>query len=172
MTPNRVRPPRPAGPRRERGVMLLEALIAILIFSVGILAIVGMQSVAIKNVVEGKTRSDAGFLADEIIAKMWNDTVNIGSYAYVGSGTAPTQLTGWMTRVKSILPGADPAAVPAGVTPALPVIAVTNITTNALGVVNGGTVQITMQWQLPQEMTQNPPLPPHKYVVLASIYTN
>jgi type IV pilus assembly protein PilV len=153
--------------------MLLEALIAILIFSVGILSIVGMQSVAIKNVVEGKTRSDAGFLADQIIAKMWIDTVHIGNYAYTGSGTESTELNAWMTRVKATLPGVDPAAVPAGVTPALPVIAVTNITTSpATGLVNGGTVQITMRWQLPKEMAQTPPPPPHQYVVLASIYSN
>ena len=31
----------------ERGVMLIEALVAILIFSIGILAVVGMQAVAI-----------------------------------------------------------------------------------------------------------------------------
>jgi len=53
---------------RERGVMLIEALIAILIFSIGILAVVGMQGVAIKNVTESKYRSEAAFLANELIS--------------------------------------------------------------------------------------------------------
>ena len=41
---------------RQAGVMLLEAMIAILIFSVGILAIVGMQGTAIQNMSEAKYR--------------------------------------------------------------------------------------------------------------------
>jgi type IV pilus assembly protein PilV len=152
--------------------MLLEALIAILIFSVGILSIVGMQSVAVKNVVEGKTRSDAGFLADQIIAKMWTDTPNIDKYAYPGTGTEDAKLTDWMNRVKSTLPGVDPTGVPTGVTAALPEISVTDITTNAAGVKTGGKVKITMKWQLPQEMKQNPVPLPHQYVVVASININ
>ena len=43
--------------------MLLEALIAILIFSMGILALMGMQATAINTVSESKYRSNAGFLA-------------------------------------------------------------------------------------------------------------
>ncbi len=175
MSRNRTKLPRASGPRRERGVMLLEALIAILIFSVGILSIVGMQSVAIKNVVEGKSRADAGFLAEQLIANMWNDTPNIDQYAFTGSGTPPPQLTAWMTKVEASLPGVDPAAVPAGVTPALPIVFVdpNTITINpTTGLKSGATVTITVRWQLPQEMKQTPVPLPHKYVVMASIYTN
>ena len=43
----------------ERGVMLIEALVAILIFSIGILAVVGMQAIAIKDVTSAKYRSEA-----------------------------------------------------------------------------------------------------------------
>src|SRR5205823_13644336 len=50
-------------PGSERGVMLIEALAAILIFSIGILAVVGMQAVAIKDVASAKYRSEAAFLA-------------------------------------------------------------------------------------------------------------
>jgi len=60
-------------PGRERGVMLIEALVAILIFSIGILAVVGMQAVAIKDVTAAKYRSEAAFLAQELLAQMWTD---------------------------------------------------------------------------------------------------
>ena len=51
--------------------MLLEAFIAILIFSMGILAIVGMQASAVKTSADAKYRSEASLLANELIGQMW-----------------------------------------------------------------------------------------------------
>jgi len=51
--------------------MLLEALIAILIFSLGILAIVALQAVSIKLTEDAKYRSDAALLAEELLGQMW-----------------------------------------------------------------------------------------------------
>jgi len=56
---------------RQTGSMILEALIAILIFSIGILALVGMQSTAINTVSDSKYRSTAGFLANEMVGTIW-----------------------------------------------------------------------------------------------------
>lgn len=56
---------------RQRGVMLLEALIAILIFSIGILAIVALQASSIKLASDSKYRSDANMLANQLIGQMW-----------------------------------------------------------------------------------------------------
>lgn len=55
----------------QTGVMLLEALIAILIFSVGILAIVGLQANSIKLAGDAKYRSEANILANQLIGNMW-----------------------------------------------------------------------------------------------------
>lgn len=140
-------------PRLQQGVMLIEALLAILIFSIGILAIVGMQSVAIRSVTDSKTRSDASFLANELMSQMWTDAGNISSYAYAGTGTPPARLTDWITTVQSRLPGA--VTVP-------PIVTITGGTTS------GALVQITMRWQMPKEASQG--LPPHNFVVIASVY--
>ena len=145
--------PQSTAPRLQRGVMMIEALLAILIFSVGILAVVGMQAVAIKSVTDSKTRSDASFLANELMAQMWTDAGNISSYAYARSGTAPTRLTDWIATVQLRLPGAT--TVP-------PIVTVTGATTS------GATVQITMRWQLPEEASQG--LPPHNFIIIASVY--
>ena len=51
--------------------MILEAMIAILIFSMGILALVGMQATAINTASDAKYRSTAGFLADQMIGTVW-----------------------------------------------------------------------------------------------------
>jgi type IV pilus assembly protein PilV len=141
--------------KHERGVMLIEALIAILIFSIGILAVVGMQSVAIKNVTDAKIRSDAGFLVNELMSQMWTDSGNINAYIYPGSGTIPTRLAGWITRVNARLP--DATNVP-------PIVAVTG------GTASGGVVQITVRWRLPEEATQG--LPAHQHTMLGTIAYN
>ena len=51
--------------------MLLEALIAILIFSVGILSLVGLQSMATRYSTDAKFRSTAGYLASKRMAEIW-----------------------------------------------------------------------------------------------------
>jgi type IV pilus assembly protein PilV len=60
----------------QTGSVLLEALIAILIFSIGILALVGMQVAAISNVSDAKYRSTAGFLANQIVGTIWSTRNN------------------------------------------------------------------------------------------------
>lgn len=55
----------------QTGSMILEALIAILIFSIGILALIGMQATAINSVADSKYRSAAGFLANQMIGTIW-----------------------------------------------------------------------------------------------------
>lgn len=64
----------------QQGVVLLEALIAILIFSMGVLAIVGLQASMIKNTAESKYRADASFIAQQRIGTMWSDPGNLASY--------------------------------------------------------------------------------------------
>jgi len=129
--------------------MLLEALLGILIFSLGILAVVGMQAMAVKTVAESKYRMDAGFLANEIIGDMWVNRSNLPTYAYAG-GTPPPVLATWAAKVESALPGA--AANP-------PVIAIDA----------ANTVTVTISWQHPEEANLSPPPPPHQYRVITSI---
>jgi len=157
---------KPVNPKRERGVMLIEALIAILIFSIGILAIVGMQGVAIKSVSESKMRSEAALLASELIAQMWSDRGNIALYNYPGSGSVPARLgkltppTGWIGRVANLPGAADnlpKVTVPLPGTPAA----------NA----SGATVKIEIFWQLPEEAALSPRPAPHNHTVIVSIFT-
>jgi type IV pilus assembly protein PilV len=116
---------------RQRGATLLEALIGILIFSVGILALVGMQALAIKQMTDAKYRSDAGFFANEIIGHMWVNRANLGTYAFNGTGTPPAALNSLVTSIQSGLPGVTAAAN-------LPIVTVA-----------GTTVTVTVRWQVP-----------------------
>jgi type IV pilus assembly protein PilV len=80
----------------QKGSMLLEVLIAILIFSFGILAIVGLQAVSIKNGSQAKYRTAASFLANEMIGQMWADRANITT-----NYSAPAN---WSSRIATTLP--------------------------------------------------------------------
>lgn len=145
-------------PKLQGGVVLLEALVAILIFSIGILAIVGLQGAAVKTAADARYRSEAAFLASELMSQIWADAPNVAQYEYPGSGTPPARLTGWVTRVGGRLPGTDPAT-------GLPPI-VDYSTDPTLGPI----VEITVRWRMPEEATKG--LPAHTHRVRANINLN
>lgn len=62
--------PVPVGSKQE-GVVLIEALVSILLFSFGVLALVGLQAAMIKNTSESKYRSDAAYIAQQNIGELW-----------------------------------------------------------------------------------------------------
>ena len=110
--------------KSQQGVMLLEALVAILIFTIGIIAVMGMQAVSISQVSQAKYRTDASYLANQITGRMWVDQANLASYATAGAAGRAA----WDAVVAQTLP--------AGVG----VIAV-----------NGRSVTVTIQWVQPNE---------------------
>lgn len=68
-------------PRKlEQGMALLEGLIAILIFSIGILSIVGLQAASLRHANDAKYRVDASFLANQALGAMWADRENLDAY--------------------------------------------------------------------------------------------
>jgi type IV pilus assembly protein PilV len=64
----------------QKGVALLEALIAILIFSLGILGLIGLQANATKTASQAKYRIDASQIASQRIGTIWVDQANLASY--------------------------------------------------------------------------------------------
>lgn len=103
---------------KQSGVMLLEALIAILIFSVGILALIGMQAASLSNSANATYRSEASYLANQIISQMWADQANLATYslnAAANTCTLGNNVTGgvsanavnWLNNDVSRLPGAS-----------------------------------------------------------------
>jgi len=57
--------------RYQQGVLLIEALIGILIFSIGILALIAMQASAISAQSDAQIRIEAANLADRLVNKIW-----------------------------------------------------------------------------------------------------
>lgn len=139
----------PVQRKSQRGVMLLEALIALLIFSMGILALVGLQAISIKNSSDAKYRSEAAFLANQVIARMWvSDKTNLAGLYNTGGA----EYLNWRTEVQDAsrgLPGsiANPPTIVIDNTPGP----------------NFNRATVTVFWQTPGDPT------PHRYVTVAQI---
>jgi type IV pilus assembly protein PilV len=130
---------------KQHGVMLLEALVGILIFSIGILAMLGMQAVGMRNTIDSKYRSEAAYLANQIVGTMWVDRANIASYDDSGGGNA--RRTAWDNKVLATLPQ-DPAD---------PTITAPSIT------IAGRQATIVVRWERPGDTTVS------SYSVIAQI---
>ncbi|NOS98857.1 MAG: prepilin-type cleavage/methylation domain-containing protein [Methylotenera sp.] len=71
----------PTSQTSQQGVVLLESLIAVLIFSLGILAIAGLQAAMLKNTSDAKYRAEAAFIAQQRLGVMWADPTHLTVYA-------------------------------------------------------------------------------------------
>jgi type IV pilus assembly protein PilV len=99
----RIRLPAAAPPAASRGVVLLEALVAITIFMVGVLGVLALQAKMVTSTSASKYRADAAFLATEIIGQMWSDVPNMAKYD-VSQCSGYALCSGWTTKVASRLP--------------------------------------------------------------------
>ncbi len=89
---------------KQAGVVLIEALLGILIFSIGILALIGMQSVAVKNTTDARYRTEAAYLANGILSQIRLDMANVNLYPDSNVGNYPPRTT-WRNQVEALLPG-------------------------------------------------------------------
>jgi type IV pilus assembly protein PilV len=135
--------------------MLLEALIAVLIFSMGILAIVGMQASAVRATSDAKYRSDASIVANKLIGEMWvsdRSATALQTKFQGDNGTGGPAYISWLDDVNT-LPGAAANPPTVKVVTVAPVLAADPIL---------GQVTITIRWNLPGDE-------PHNYKVIAQI---
>ena len=65
--------------------MLIEVLVSVLLFSIGVLGLITIQAQSVKVSVESRMRTEAVFAANEILGRMWVDRSNLASY--VGTTT-------------------------------------------------------------------------------------
>lgn len=128
---------------RAGGASLVECLVAILIFSIGVLGIVGLQGRSIADAGENNYRAQAALLGGQIIGRMRLDPAALSTYALNGTATpgncaagsnasSNTVVTDWLSQVGSALPAATALAQQVNV--------------------NGtGQVAVTLCWKSPRE---------------------
>ena len=63
----------------QQGAVLLEALIAVLIFSFGILAISGLQAAMMKNTADATYRAEASYIVQQRLGEMLANPLALGS---------------------------------------------------------------------------------------------
>jgi type IV pilus assembly protein PilV len=148
-------------PGRQSGYMLFEAMVALMIFTVGVLGIMGMVVVATQNNTDAKYRIEASLLVNELIGQMWADNrdpaVLTTNYAG-GAGTDGAKYTAWLNDIiaNKRLPGVE-----AG-NPNVPSVVVTCIPSCA-DPRGSSQVFIRISWQLPGESS------PHNHVAVTQI---
>jgi type IV pilus assembly protein PilV len=91
--------------------MILEVLIALLIFSLGVLGLVGLQANATKTSGQAQYRAQAVLLADELIGMMWaGDHSNANLMATYGSSSTDAGFVAWQNKVAALLPTSGASA--------------------------------------------------------------
>lgn len=115
--------------RRQRGVFLIEALIAIVIFAIGILAMISMQAVSIAAQNDAQYRAEAEHLIDQLISQMRiavaHDTTTgeviaatfdvfahrpttTGACNFTGAASTDVIVTDWIATVRGLDGGGNP----------------------------------------------------------------
>lgn len=96
-------PRRRSGRPTQTGAMLLEVLVAILIFSFGVLALVGLQGSMTRAQTEAELRAEASFLANEALGIMWGDVNNLPAFNSATCSTHDPCAT-WQGKIADRLP--------------------------------------------------------------------
>jgi type IV pilus assembly protein PilV len=156
--------------RSQSGVLLLEVLIALLIFALGVLGLVGLQANAIKQSGQAKYRADATLLANDLIGQMWITSRDYATLNAAFTSTAPggPNFLAWKTRVEATLPGATsypPTVALAQIAP-LDAIAGGASAPATPGLTASTRVTITMRWKAPGEPAADPA---HSFVLTNEI---
>jgi type IV pilus assembly protein PilV len=115
-------------PRRrgQTGIALLEVLVSVLLFSLGLLGLIGLQARAVTFSVDAEDRNRAAMLANELVAQMWLMRTTTLS---------PDAVDAWQQRVKDPKTGGLP---------------------NGEGTVaadGAGKANVTITWQAPSRST-------------------
>lgn len=87
----------------QQGMALIEVLVAVLLVSLGMLGLVGLQNASVAMLSDTRYRVEAAALTDDLMSRIWIETNNSTLPAYVNDATAlPAD---WLLKVNR-LPGA------------------------------------------------------------------
>ncbi len=118
-------------PRVQRGVSMIEVLVAVLIFTIGLIGLGGLLITATKSNVSAYFRTQVTFLANNMADRMranplglWNDNYNSTNYPITGTvpvcdataGCTPAQVATrdqivWSQQLTASLPAVGPTSI-------------------------------------------------------------
>lgn len=97
------------GSRRHRGFTLVEALVALLALSIGLLGVAALQMTGLRSNLSASWRSQATYLSYDIIDRMRANRNQRDSYAAAGTppaagSVAASDLAAWTANIAAALP--------------------------------------------------------------------
>jgi type IV pilus assembly protein PilV len=141
----------------QAGIVLLEGLIAILIFSLGILTIIGIQAASVRGVGDAQLRTRAVLLADQLVGQMWVSGGSIGELKTAFESPDGAAYVEWLPQVVAGLPGV------AADSDTAPTVTVANTSDET-----AGQVIVTLFWRTPSMPADER----HRYIVISQISRN
>jgi len=127
------------------GFSLIEVLVGLLLFSLGILGLVGMQASMTETQTVSKVRTDASYLANELIGIMWTDIGNLGNYTTTGCATY-ARCADWQAKLSAQLPQGT----------------LQELTPDTSANATAGDIKITIKWTMPNGAS-------HQYTTTANV---
>ncbi len=122
----------------QRGTSLIEGLLALVVFSIGLMGLLMLLSATLIESGQARYRSEASFLASDLVARLWSGDRSLTSLQSRFGSTEGDDYQAWLRRVQASLPGTSAAANQ-------PVIEIDN----------ERNVIITLVWQTPGEASSH-----------------
>jgi len=94
-------------PRRaQRGIAMIESLIAILILGIALVGTLGLQARSVAALSDAGLRAEATIAANQLLGIMNTDSANAAAYAVAKTAAPGERLAPWYAEVRERIPGA------------------------------------------------------------------
>ena len=91
----------------QKGSSILEGLLAILMFSIGMLSILMLLSTGLVETGNARYRTEASLLASDLVGQMWTGDRSLAALQKRFSDTTSVDYQRWLRTVHDRLPGTD-----------------------------------------------------------------
>lgn len=92
--------------RNQQGIMLLEAMLAVILLGIGLIGAILIQARAFGALSDATMRAEATMASESLVALMTNDLPNASQYALVAGDTESARLAPWAAETRRAIPGA------------------------------------------------------------------
>lgn len=90
-----------------RGFLLVEALVSVLIFALGVMALIGAQANTLILTSDIQTRAEIAHFADAYLGRMWGAGLNVAQLRERFGSGAGAEFDEFRTKVQSAIPQAQ-----------------------------------------------------------------
>jgi len=122
----------------QRGSSLLEGLLAIILFSMGLLSLLMLLSATLIESSNARYRIEASLLINDLVSHMWIGDHSLNGLKTRYADTTSTDYQSWFTSVSNRLPGVSAKA-----------------NTPQITIDNARNVTVTLRWQVPGDSTSH-----------------